>query len=244
MGQYKAMPKMKTTEPSVELKLKKGGKVKMQMGGALPASPAAPAVMPARRRMARPAVAPMARAMMRKNGGEMETPSMHKAEMKKMGKVEKELKQHESKPASKAHKGLKNGGAPKAGPDTMGGLAGGLEATRVNPKKTTGGVRNSNAGGYKNGGAAKFLNNMSGAKQTKSLNTKTGKVKNGPPAGYKNGGAAKFISNMSDGEHPKQAPKKTGQIKQQPAGYKNGGHTAMKSGGMSGFKSGGKMCKY
>jgi len=241
MGQYKPMHKMKTTEPSVELKLKKGGKVKMQMGGALPAAPAA---MPTRRRMARPAVAPMARPMMRKNGGEMETPAMHKAEMKKMGKVEKELKQHESKPASKAHKGLKNGGAPKAGPDTIGGLAGGLEATRVNPKKTTGGVRNSNAGGYKNGGAAKFLNNMSGAKQTKSFNTKTGKVKNGPPAGYKNGGAAKFISNMSDGENPKQAPKKTGQIKQQPAGYKHGGHTAMKSGGMSGYKSGGKMCKY
>jgi hypothetical protein len=243
MGQYKPMPKMKTTEPSVELKLKKGGKVKMQMGGSLPVAPAAEMPAP-RRRMARPAVAPMARPMMRKKGGEMETPAMHKAEMKKMGKVEKELKQHEGKPASKAHRGLKNGGAPKAGPDTIGGLAGGLEATRVNPKKTTGGVRNSNAGGYKNGGAAKFLNNMSTAKQTKSLNTKSGKVKNGPPAGYKNGGAAKFISNMSSGDHPKQAAKKTGQIKQQPAGYKDGGHTAMKSGGMSGFKSGGKMCKY
>ncbi len=241
MGQYKPMHKMKTTEPSVELKLKKGGKVKKMMDGGTMAPTAA---MPVRRRMARPAVAPMARPMMRKNGGEMETPAMHKAEMKKMGKVEKELKQHESKPASKAHKGLKAGGAPKAGPDVMGGLAGGLEATRVNPKKTTGGVRNSNAGGYKNGGAAKFLNNMSGAKQTKSFNTKTGGVKNGPPAGYKKGGAAKFISNMKDGEHPKQAPKKTGQIKQQPAGYKHGGHTAMKGKPMDGYKSGGKMCKY
>ena len=35
MGQFKPMVKMETTEPSVELKLKKGGKVekKMQMGG-------------------------------------------------------------------------------------------------------------------------------------------------------------------------------------------------------------------
>jgi hypothetical protein len=191
--------------------------------------------------MARPAMGAMARPMARKNGGEMETPSMHKAEMKKMGKVEKELKQHESKPASKAHRGLKNGGAPKAGPDVMGGLAGGLEATRVNPKKTTGGVRNSNAGGYKNGGAAKFLNNISGAKQTKSFNTKTGAVKNGSPAGYKNGGAVKFISNMSSGDHPKQAPKKTGQIKQQPAGYKDGGHAAMSCKAEGGFTKMKKM---
>ena len=47
MGQFKPMVKMMTTEPSIELKLKKGGKVekKMQMGG----SPdmAAPAGLPA-----------------------------------------------------------------------------------------------------------------------------------------------------------------------------------------------------
>ena len=36
MGQFKPMPKMETTEPSVELKLKKGGRAgkKMAMGGA------------------------------------------------------------------------------------------------------------------------------------------------------------------------------------------------------------------
>ena len=42
MGQFKPMTKMMTTEPSVELKLKKGGQVKkgavkMQMGGMPPA---------------------------------------------------------------------------------------------------------------------------------------------------------------------------------------------------------------
>jgi len=183
MGKFKPMSKMETTEPSVELKLKKGGKVKkMQMGGALPVA-ASPEMMPKRRRMAqsmakpmmaaKPMARPMAQPMMSKKGGEVETPAMHKAEMKKMGKVEKELKQHEGKPASKAHRGLKKGGAPKAGPDTMGGLAGGISATRVNPKKTTGGVRNSNAGGFK-----------------------------------------------------------------------SGGHVAMKHGGMDGYKTGGKMCKY
>ena len=160
MGKFKPMSKMETTEPSVELKLKKGGKVKkMQMGGALPVA-ASPEMMPKRRRMAqsmakpmaRPMAQPMAQPMMSKKGGEVETPAMHKSEMKKMGKVEKELKKHEGKPASKAHRGLKKGGAPKAGPDTMGGLAGGISATRVDPKKTTGGVRNGNAGGFKSGG--------------------------------------------------------------------------------------------
>ena len=33
MGQVKPMVKMMTTEPTVELKLKKGGSVKMQAGG-------------------------------------------------------------------------------------------------------------------------------------------------------------------------------------------------------------------
>ena len=50
MGQFKPMVKMMTTEPTVELKLKKGGKVekKMQMGGALaPTATPAPAAMPA-----------------------------------------------------------------------------------------------------------------------------------------------------------------------------------------------------
>ena len=36
--------------------------------------------------------------------------SMHKAEMAEMKGIKKELKSHEGKPASKAHKGLKSGG--------------------------------------------------------------------------------------------------------------------------------------
>jgi hypothetical protein len=36
MGQFKPMVKMKTTEPSVELKLKKGGSVAMAKGGCAP----------------------------------------------------------------------------------------------------------------------------------------------------------------------------------------------------------------
>ena len=64
-------------------------------------------------------------------------------------RVEKELKHHEHEKASKAHRGLKAGGrAPKAGPNVMGGLAGGISATRAQ-KKGTEGVEEP---GYKRGG--------------------------------------------------------------------------------------------
>jgi hypothetical protein len=149
---FKNMKKMETTEPSVDevgKGMKSGGKPKMQMGGMPPLAAAAmPAPrtrrpMPARAAMKRPmgrpdpraamAEAAMAEAAMspmrRKNGGEV-------------AKVKKELMTHESKPASKAHKGLKTGGI--AGYKT-GGLI---------QKYATGGVVNG-AAGYKEGGFAK-----------------------------------------------------------------------------------------
>ena len=50
MGQFKPMVKMMTTEPTVELKLKKGGSVekKMQMGGPAAGMPMQGAMPPAR----------------------------------------------------------------------------------------------------------------------------------------------------------------------------------------------------
>jgi hypothetical protein len=144
MGQFKPMPKMMTTEPSVELKLKKGGTVKKAMGGVIPERASARgAPMAARRGMA-PAMPsrgigmggmparmetgpmPMGRKkgggmhmmpdgkMMKnsamKNGGEVESKSEQKAEMKAIKGIKSELKSHEGKSASKAHKGLKTGG--------------------------------------------------------------------------------------------------------------------------------------
>ena len=198
MGQYKPMPKMKTTEPSVELKLKKGGRVKMAEGG-----------------------------------------KSDMAQDKAM--IKKAMKQHDAQ----EHKGgkgttlkLRSGGmsAPKAGPNVIGGLAGGIEATRPVMKKGTGKIEGP---GYKNGGSAKkFLNNISGAKQTKSFNTKTGGVEG---KGYKNGGAAKFISNMSSGEKMPTVQGKTKGIKQEPAGYKNGGHAAMSCKAEGGYTTMKKM---
>lgn len=122
MGQFKPMVKMMTTEPSVELKLKRGGHVQRKAMGGMPDAMGMPAAakpsergipMAARRGIAPKMTVPkggMRGQMMRKKGGEVESKSMHKAEMAEMKGIKKELKSHEDKPASKAHKGLKSGG--------------------------------------------------------------------------------------------------------------------------------------
>lgn len=200
MGQFKPMVKMMTTEPSVELKLKKGGHVKKMALGGLP--DAAPVAAPARGGMmpaaapARPSMAARRRAMMAmgagapaapigraaammKKGGKAEggeSKAEHKAEMHKMGKLEKELKSHEGKPASKAHKGLKTGGVVMGqGGYKSGGIIksekGETKMDTTHPDHSpakTGGVKLGNGGGYATGGVAKA---------------------NG--GGYKKGGAAK-----------------------------------------------------
>jgi hypothetical protein len=223
MGQFKPMVKMMTTEPSVELKLKKGGTVKSMTkmksggtgsghkkmadgGGAMSAIMGTPALvgrpavnapvrtpgkpsMSARRKAMAPKAKMPATPMMKKGG---ETEKEHKAEMTKMKGLEKELKSHESKPASKGHKGLKSGGMACA----------------------TGGVTNGQ-GGYKKGGAMKKYakgglagngvipesvsakgaegykdTKMHTAEYTTKTSGKTGGVKNGNGGGYATGGVA------------------------------------------------------
>lgn len=195
MGQFKPMVKMETTEPSIELKLKKGGSVKKADGGMMGAPMGSPmgSAMPARggmmpvARPKRPTMAARRAAMMgMKEGGESK--GEHKAEMKAIKGIKSELKSHEGKPASKGHKGLATGGIAKS--TKPGGYA-------------TGGVVNGQ-GGYKKGGAiAKdgIINTegQGGAyRDTKMVTAKpdnnsapTGDVKLGNGGGYKKGGATK-----------------------------------------------------
>lgn len=157
MGQYKPMPKMETTEPSVELKLKKGGRTKKANGGALPMvasgrtpitprmTPIAPrAEMPmARRAMARRAMAgraPMATTAAMKEGGKADM-----AQDKAM--IKKAMKQHDAQ----EHKG---GKGTKLSLKTGGSM----------PKYATGGVVNGNGGGFKDGGYAKMPGSAYGHK--------------------------------------------------------------------------------
>lgn len=195
MGQFKPMVKMMTTEPSIELKLKKGGSVKKADGGMMGMPMASPmgSAMPARggmmpvARPKRPTMAVRRAAMLgMKEGGESK--GEHKAEMKALKGLKSELKSHEAKPASKGHKGLATGGIAKS--TKPGGYA-------------TGGVVNGQ-GGYKKGGAiakSGIINTEDQGgiyRNTKMDTTKpdtnsapTGDVKMGNGGGYKKGGATK-----------------------------------------------------
>jgi hypothetical protein len=226
MGQFKPMVKMMTTEPTVELKLKKGGSVSKADGGyvpmqsSMPAMPARGGMMPSARPM-KPSMAMRRKAMMAskppmsatpamKEGGE--TPAEHKAEMKAIKGLKSEMKSHESKPASKAHKGLKTGGVVmgQSGYKEGGIISNESEAPRSTKMVTTtadkspantGGVKMGNGGGYKKGGATRkyatggsVMNyvdgNVVGTPAGKS-NTKTGEVAKSNAGGYKKGGALK-----------------------------------------------------
>lgn len=266
---FKREPKMFTTEPSADEVgggMKRGGKAKKMMDGGAPM--VSPMIAPARRRMpvAKPAVMARRAAMpiMRKKGGEVETPKQHQAEMREMGKIEKELKHHESMRASKAHKGLKDGGspAPKAGPNVMGGLAGGLEATRPVKSKMTGGVRSP---GYKSGGeigkAMAFetkttlkpkinpADKVVSAEKSKMVRGNKGIEGVGYKAGgrlkkYASGGMAianKYQHTINDASSPKRVKGGTGKV--EGSQYKAGGHVAMKCHSEGGFTAMKKMSK-
>jgi len=175
MGQFKPMVKMMTTEPSVELKLKKGGAVKMMNGGVMGGLAAAPAAVPARGGMmpaARPKkpgmaarrAAMMGRPMMKEGG---ETKAEHKAEMEAIKGVDRKLSKHAEMAASKAHKGLKTGGV------VMG------------------------QAGFKEGGVIKSTKGetkMVTAEGEHHTPKKTGEVVMGKPGGYKHGGKAKKMA--------------------------------------------------
>jgi hypothetical protein len=176
MGQFKPMVKMETTEPSVELKLKKGGCVtsakKMMNGGVMGALASAPA--PGARGGMAPAARPGKPSMMQRRKAMMGKPMM--AEGGKASAMEA-LKAHADKPASKGHAGLKTGGvmkSPKPGNYATGGVVNGQ-------------------GGYKDGGIIKSTKG-----ETKVVTAKvnhnsapTGEVKLGNAGGYKKGGATK-----------------------------------------------------
>ena len=250
MGEFKPMVKMETTEPSVILKLKKGGsathkrmhaegakegfKPVKKMDGGMMGSMAGSSAMP----MGNPVAA---RAMAAKRMAAKPTPPtrglpapsrpamppampMGRPMMKKGGGVQAELDMHESMPASKAHKGLKTGGIAKS--------------TKPGGYKTGGVV--DGQGGFKKGGsvpASGIIKTMTN-KTTKVVGAKpdnnsapTGDVKMGNAGGYKKGGAAKkhFATGgaVNNSGHavamPKKAPSSPVAISELSGTFKKGG---------------------
>lgn len=260
MGQYKPMVKMMTTEPTVELKLKKGGKVekKMQMGGMMGTPTDMPAAMPARggmmaaRKPMRPPLAARRRAMA------VPPPASPMPAMKNGGKADamEALKKHSDKPASKAHKGLKTGGVVMG----QGGYkAGGIiktegqggeyrdtkmhtaEGENHTPKKT-GDVKMGNAGGYMHGGKVHKYAKGGGVEGNVSTtspgvtNTSTGEVRKGNAGGYKKGGSAKKFARGG-------AVNDSGNVEKMPQGKKKPSAPVSINALSGTFKHGGKVKK-
>jgi hypothetical protein len=245
MGQFKPMVKMMTTEPTIELKLKKGGAVehpqKMMNGGVMSGLASAPTPgarggMAPARRPAKPSMAARRAAMMgMKEGGDTA------------------LQKHAAMPASKAHKGLKTGGVVMGqGGFKEGGV---IKSTKGETKmvtaqgehhtpKKTGEVVMGKPGGYKKGGKACYAKgggvegNVSSSKPGKT-NTTTGEVKKGNAGGYMEGGAAKKAyaagGSVNDSGRPVAYPAKpvSKSVKNnlQSGTFKKGGKVKMAEGG-------------
>lgn len=232
MGQFKPMVKMETTEPSVELKLKKGGCVttaKKMAGGGKMGAPMGALSVGARGGMA-PAARPGKPSMADRRGAMAGRPvsrlPMPPSAMAKGGAMDA-LEAHAAKPASKGHKGLKTGGVAKS--PKPGNFA-------------TGGVVNGQAG-FKSGGIIKSEKGktMMHTAKVDTNSAPTGDVKLGNGGGYKKGGSAKKAyatgGAVNNSGHAVAMPKKPASSPvsndRQSGTFKKGGTVNMKKGGSS-----------
>ena len=219
MGQFKTMTKMMTTEPSVELKLKKGGGikkgVKMQMGGVPPGMPAGmpPGPMGAGR-------APLAQRLRRRPmPGLMQAPVAAQGPMipaapmpvepRVMKKGGMTLKKHADMPASKAHKGLKTGGVPMG----AGGYAkGGVPKSGILPESES------------ERGAKGYAKTKMDTTHKDKAKGPTGEVKMGA-AGYNTGGVVMGAAGYKKGGMPMKdgKPAFLSKMGGGSTGYKKGG---------------------
>jgi hypothetical protein len=235
MGQFKPMVKMETTEPSVILKLKKGGHVAMNRGGEYGFANMRAKSTPVDDGYAAPGAAPMRPSMADRR--------MAASLMKKGGKVKHEDAAQDRAMIKKAMAGKKfaSGGKIDSAMDktTIKGNAGKFLNTKVvdgdknDSAKGTGKVK-MGAAGYKDGGtisgnAGKFLNTKVVDGDKTDTAKGTGGVKMGNKGGFKTGGTvtgndAKFAVNNVDTAKPGPVNTATGGVKNGNAGgFKKGG---------------------
>ena len=233
MGQFKPMVKMETTEPSVELKLKKGGHVNMKKGGMAkgghknmagggamemlgmtPAFVGRPAVNAPVKSPGKPSMSARRKAMAAKK------PAMPKKRPMPMPKS-KDMSMMPPMMPSDMPPMKKGGKADKSQDKAMiqkafkqhdkqehkGGKGTKLELKKGG-KMATGGVAMANAGGYKKGGM------MDGGKACA-----TGGVAKANAGGYKDGGKAMMMGGYATG----------GVSNSNAGGFKHGGKTSKKA---------------
>ena len=236
MGQFKPMVKMMTTEPSVILKLKKGGKVESKAdGGFMPMQSSMPAGAPARGGMA-PSAAPMKPSLAARRR------AMNPNMMKKGGKAEKHEDAAQDRAMIKkamAGKKFASGGAiDKAetkttieGNDSKFSKTKVVDGDKNDGAKGTGKVKSGNAGGYATGGTIK--GNVAKFAKTKVVDGDktdtekgTGGVKMGNKAGYAEGGNVNWENRPADTAKAGVTGTTTGGVRNSNAGgYKKGGST-------------------
>lgn len=224
MGQFKPMVKMMTTEPTVELKLKKGGAVAMKKGGSttkakkmamgglggMPAPASAmgvPPAMPAGAAPKKPSMASRRKAMM--------SAKMPVRPVMKDGGMPEALKKHADMPASKAHKGLKTGGVAMG----QGGYKDGGSVIPVSASEK---------------GAKEYVNTKMNTAHPDRSPAKTGGVKLGNGGGYKKGGVAKYAKGGGV----------EGNVSTTPPGVVNTTTGSVKKGNGGGYKKGGAPKKF
>jgi len=235
MGQFKPMVKMETTEPSVELKLAKGGVVKMKKGGSAtkkmamgggamdmmagtPALVGRPAVNAPVRAPGKPSMAARRKAMMAKPAMPMGNPSMPAdamPPMKKGGKAEGgDMAQDKAmiKKAFKQHDSQEH----------KGGKGTDLKLKKGGMKKATGGVTDGQ-GGFKTGGVADSNGGgfKHGGKSSKKAYATGGTVNSGKPVA------------MPQGAKKPTQPVSTNRVS---GTFKGGGTVKMNHGGTSSDK--------
>ncbi len=221
--------------------MKKGGVTKKAMGGVMgaPGAMQPPVVMPrapmsvapaaaATPVVARPGMAPAMAPGLAPRVGMKKGGSTDMAQDKAM--IKKAMGQHDAQ-EHKGGKGTKL--ALKGG--TIEGNAGKFLDTKVmggdknDPAKGTGGVRNSNSGGFKAGGtiegnAGKFLNTKVNDGDKNDSAKGTGGTKMGDGGGYKDGGSVDWANKPADTSKPGVSGTSTGGVRNSNAGgYKTGG---------------------
>ena len=236
MGQFKPMVKMETTEPSVILKLKKGGHVAMNRGGEYGFENMRSKGMPTMpdSSYSAPAAAPKAPSVMARRA------AMAAPLMKKGGKAEKHEDAAQDRAMIKkamAGKKFASGGAidKDETKTTIKGNAGKFVNTKVvdGDKKDsahgTGNVKMGKTAGFKNGGtiegnASKFVNTKVVDGDKKDSATGTGKVRMSNAGGFKDGGSTNWENRPADTSKPGKTNTVTGEVKEANAGgYKKGG---------------------
>jgi hypothetical protein len=258
MGQFKPMVKMMTTEPSVELKLKKGGKVsKMADGGFAPMQSSMGSTMPARggempaARPAKPSMAARRKAMMvSKPAMPMPAPAMKKggsakhedaAEDRAMIKKAMAGKKFKTGGVVEAQGGYKKGGLASSGIIMSKSGKTKMDTAERNTKTSgkTGEVKLDKPAGYKAGGGVKGggVNDNVSTSHAGVTNMTTGGVKDGNGGGYKKGGNVKKFARGGE------VVQDSGKATKMPQGQKKPSAPVSITALSGTFKRGGKVTK-